>query len=311
MTPLERTIKDHESVLTTAEALAFLTENELRWRISSGRWQHPCHDVVITQSGPLTDRQAARVALLCWGPRAALAGMTAARLDKLTGFDDKIPFANGPIYVLAPPSRKPRPAPLGLEIVVHRSRRLADSDVHPLRQPRRTRIARSLVDAAQWRATERGAMAILASGVQQGLTRTSDLRAQLRRPGPMLRRALLLEVVGDIEGGAQALSELDFTQQVIRQFGLPEPSRQVGKRDARNRQRWIDVVFEEWKVMVEIDGAQHIQPLRQWDDMERDNDMRAEGYEVLRFPAWQVRKEPEFVARKVREALDRATQQAA
>jgi hypothetical protein len=237
--------------------------------------------------------------------------MTAARLDKLTGFDDKIPFANGPIYVLAPPGRKPRPAPLGLEIVVHRSRRLADSDVHPLRQPRRTRIARSLVDAAQWRATERGAMAILASGVQQGLTRTSDLRAQLRRPGPMLRRALLLEVVGDIEGGAQALSELDFTQQVIRQFGLPEPSRQVGKRDARNRQRWIDVVFEEWKVMVEIDGAQHIQPLRQWDDMERDNDMRAEGYEVLRFPAWQVRKEPEFVARKVREALDRATEQAA
>jgi hypothetical protein len=147
--------------------------------------------------------------------------------------------------------------------------------------------------------------------VQQGLTRTSDLRAQLRRPGQMLRRALLLKVLGDIEGGAQALSELDFTQKVIRRFGLPEPSRQVGKRDSHNRQRWIDVVFDEWKVMVEIDGAQHIQPLEQWDDMERDNDMRAEGYEVLRFPAWLVRKNPEFVARKVREALDRATEQAA
>lgn len=111
-----------------------------------------------------------------------------------------------------------------------------------------------------------------------------DLRAVLRRPGRMRRRDLLLEVLGDIEGGARALSELDFTRKVIRQFGLAEPARQVGKRDSRNRQRWIDVVFEKWKVMVEIDGAQHIQPLDQWDDMERDNDMRAERYQVLRSP---------------------------
>jgi hypothetical protein len=303
---LERLIKEQEGVLRTADALGFLTENELRWKIGSGRWQCPCRGVIVTQSGQLADRQILRVALLRWGPRAALAGLTAARLDKFTGFDEKIPFAKGPIYVLAPPGSKPRPAPLGLQVIVHRSRMLTDDDVHPLRRPRRTRIARSLVDAAEWRATDRGAMAILAAGVQQGLTRTGDLHAVLRRPGPLRRRGLMLEVLGDIEGGAQALSELDFTRKVIRQFGLPEPSRQAGRRDSRNRQRWIDVVFDPWRVIVEIDGAQHIRPLDQWDDMERDNDMGNDGYRVLRFPAWLVRRKPEYVAKKILGALRQA-----
>lgn len=303
---LERIIKDQEGVLRTADALAFLTAGELRWRIESGRWQRLCRGIVVTQSGPLTDHQALWAVLLRWGPQAAFGGLTAARLDQFTGFDDKVPFAKGPIYVLAPPGSKPRPAPLGLRVVVHRTRMLTRDDVHPLRRPRRTRIARSLADAADWRATDRGAMAILAAGVQQGLTRVDDLRAVLRRPGPMRRRGLMLEVLGDIEGGAQALSELDFTRKVIRQFRLPEPSRQAGRRDSRNRQRWIDVVFDRWKVMVEIDGAQHIRPLDQWDDMERGNDFTIDGYRVLRFPAWCVRQNPEYVAGKILEALRRS-----
>jgi uncharacterized protein DUF559 len=300
---LEKLIKDQKGVLRTTDARAFLTESALRWKIDSGAWQRPCRGVLVTQSGPLTDQQALRAVLLQWGPQAALAGMTAARLDKFNGFGDKIPFAKGPIYLLAPPGSTPRPAPPGLRVIVHRSRMLTEDDVHPLRQPRRTRIARSLVDAADWRSTDRGAMAILAAGVQQGRTRVDDLRAVLRRPGPMRRRGLMLEVLGDIEGGAQALSELDFTRQVIKQFGLPEPSRQAGRRDSRNRQRWIDVAFDKWKVIAEIDGAQHIEPLDQWDDMERDNDFTIDGYRVLRFPAWMVRQKPDHVAGKIRQAL--------
>lgn len=306
MNSLERLIKDQERVISVSDALTYLTENQLRWKIGSGRWQRPCRGVVVTQSGTLTDLQVLWTVLLQWGPKAALGGLTAARLDHLTGFDDRIPVRKGPVYLVAPPASKPRPAPMDLQVIVHRSRRLGENDVHPLRQPRRTRIARSLVDAAEWRKTDLGAMSILAAGVQQGLTRVEDLRAVLRRPGPMRRRGLLLTTLGDIAGGAQALSELDFTEKVIRRFGLPVPSRQVGKRDSRNRQRWIDVVFEPWKVMVEIDGAQHMQPLQQWDDMDRDNDFVLDGYQVLRFPAWRVRRDPGHVARTILKALRRA-----
>jgi hypothetical protein len=304
---LETLIAHHQGVLATAEVLAFLTRDELRWRIVSGRWQRPCRGVVVTHSGPLTDQQLLRVALQRWGPQAALAGLTAARIDKFTGFGDKIPVGNGPIYVLAPLGSKRRQAPLGLNVVVHTSRLLTERDVHPLRQPRRTRVARSLVDAAEWMRTDRGAMAVVAAGVQQGLVRVDDLRAVLGTPGVIRqRRGLLFEVLGDVEGGAHALSELDFSRNVIRRYRLPEPSRQIGKRDAQNKQRWIDVTFEEWKVLVEIDGAQHIEPLNQWDDMERDNDFSIDGYRVLRFPAWLVRRDPEHVASKILEALRRA-----
>jgi len=259
----------------------------------------------VTHSGPLTDLQKVRVAMLRSGPQAVLAGLTAARLDQFTWFASKKPLAAGPIYVLTPPGRRRLAAPLGLEVIVHQSRMLTEVDVHPLRRPKRTRIARSLVDAASWMATDLGAMAVLAAGVQQGRTRVTDLRSVLDRIETVRRRRLMYDVLGDIEGGAQALSELDFTRKVIRQFRLPEPNRQVGRRDSRNRQRWIDVIFDDYKVAIEIDGAQHMEPLDQWDDMERDNDLNIDGYRVLRFPAWLIRRNPEYVARKILEALRR------
>lgn len=301
---LSQLIDTNDGVLRTAEALTCMSENELRCRIARGRWQRPCNGLVVPHSGSLSDKELLRVALERCGPRAVLAGLTAAKIDQFKGFDDK-PVAEVPVYVLLPPGVKRPVAPLALSIITHYSKLLTDEDVHPSRQPRRTRIARSLVDAAAWMRTDRGAMAVLAAGVQQNLVRVGDLRSVINRVGMVRRRGLMLDILGDIEGGAQALSELDFTRKVIRQFKLPEPSRQVGKRDSRNRRRWIDVLFEEWKVMAEIDGAQHIQPLDQWDDMERDNDNELDGYRVLRFPAWMVRVNPEHVAKKILDALRR------
>ncbi len=46
-----------------------------------------------------------------------------------------------------------------------------------------------------------------------------------------------------------------------------------------------------------MDAAQY------WADMERDNDLTAGGYRVLRFPAFIVRYHPGYVAGKIRDAL--------
>jgi hypothetical protein len=141
-------IDEYHGVLSTAIALRHLTQKQLRCRVSSGRWQQPIRGVAIAQSGPLTDGQLLRVAQLRAGPRSALAGLTAARLDGFNGFDDKAPVADRPIYLLIPYGYKRVTAPLGLTVITHYSRFLGDEDVHPTRQPRRTRIARSLIDAA-------------------------------------------------------------------------------------------------------------------------------------------------------------------
>jgi hypothetical protein len=301
---LDAVIEDQDGVLTTAIALRYLTEAQVRWRVSSGRWQKPSRGVIVAQSGPLSERQTLRAALLRAGPRAVLAGLTAARLDGFKGFDDKAPFVNRPIYLLVPYGYKQRNPPLGLTVVTHYSQMLADADVHPTRQPRRTRIARSLIDAAAWMPTDRGAAAILAAGVQQGLARVVDLRLAADRIETLRRRKLIAETLDDIAGGSQALSELDFIRLVVRAFELPEPSRQVARRDARSRRRWTDVMWEEYKIVAEIDGAHHTQdPLQRWDDMERDIDLGLDGYLTLRFPAWLVRTNPEHVARRVLKAL--------
>jgi len=193
-----------------------------------------------------------------------------------------------------------------MNVITHYSRTLSARDVHPTRQPHRTRIARSLVDAAVWMPTDRGAMAVLAAGVQQRLVRVEDLSQVIERIETVRRRALMAGILADIAGGAQALSELDFTRQVVRRHRLPEPTRQVARRDEQGRRRWIDVLWDEWKVAVEIDGAQHTDPLQRWDDMTRDNGLDLDGYRTLRFPAWLVRQDPESVAREILKALRRA-----
>jgi Protein of unknown function (DUF559) len=301
---LSEVLVAQEGVLSTSTALRFMTEDQLRWKISSGRWQKPSRGVVIAQSGPPTERQLLRAVLLRAGPRSALAGLTAARLDGFKGFDDKTSFADSPIYLLVPYGYKRRTPPLGLNVVTHYSQRLADADVHPMRQPRRTRIARSLVDAAAWMPTDRGASAILAAGVQQGLARVGDLRLVADRIETRRRRRLIIEALGDIAGGSQAMSELDFIRLVVRPFGLPEPSRQSARRDRRGRRRWIDAAWDHSKIAVEIDGVQHTEdPLQRWDDMERDIDLMLDGYRTMRFPAWLVRENPGYVARRILDAL--------
>ncbi|HLI41975.1 MAG TPA: DUF559 domain-containing protein [Streptosporangiaceae bacterium] len=300
---LAAVLAERKAVLDTATALAYLTKDQLRWRVQTGRWQQPCRGVFVAHSGPLSDEQALRVALTWAGPGAALAGLTAARLDGLAGFGDGLRFAQAPIHLLIPFGHKPRSQRPRLEVVVHHSRTLGPHDVHPVREPRRTRIARSLVDAAAWMPAERGAMGVLAAGVQQRLVRVEDLADALRRNPRLRRRRLLAVALGDIAGGAQALSELDFTRQVIRRHRLPEPSRQTARRDRHGRRRWIDVCWDGWKVLAEIDGAQHMDALQYWDDMDRANDLEIDGYRVLRFPAWLVRRQPELVARRIRDAL--------
>lgn len=311
MKPLNLSLDDvlaaHEGVVGTSQALLFLTPSQLRWQITSGRWQKPVRGVVVSQSGPLTDRQMLRAVLLRAGPRAALAGLTAARLDGLKGFSDKLPFADYPIHLLAPYGYRKRTPPAGLTCVTHYSVELTDADVHPARQPRRTRVARSLVDAAAWMPTDRGAMAVLAAGVQQRLVRADNLRQVTEGAGTLHRRKLILATLLDIEGGSQALSELDFIRQVVRAFRLPEPSRQAARRDTAGRRRWTDVMWDEYKVVAEIDGSQHTEdPFQRWDDMARDIDLSLDGYLTLRFPAWLVRRDPGYVAQRVLESLRRA-----
>ena len=285
------------AVVSRAAILDTLTPAQLQWQVSSGRWQRACPGVFVTHSGPLTADDELWVSLLWAGGGAALAGLTAARLDGLTGFpDDRI-------HVLLADSRQVRKPPPGLPVCLHRSRLFDARDVHPAKSPPRTRIARSLVDAAAWMHTDRGAQAVLAAGVQQRLARPADLLAIVVRNPRLRRRPTIISTLNDISGGAEALSEIDFTRLVIHAFGLPEPTRQTARYDSHGRRRWLDVLWEGAGIILEIDGSHHMDTTQWWDDMDRENSLKLDGYLVLRFTAFIVRHRPDYVAAKIRDAF--------
>ncbi len=288
-------------VLSAAQAAHWVGKEAMRWRVGTGRWQRPWHGVVVTHSGPLSRDQQLWAVLLACGPGAVLAGLTAAALDGLAGFEDRR------IFVVVPARRQVRlPLP---GVVVRCSRLLGAAEVHPMRLPPRTRIARSVLDAASWMRSDDGARAVLAASVQQRLVRAADLQAALERRGRFPRCGLVRATLADVEGGTQALSELDFSR-LIRRFGIPEPDRQVVRRDRAGRRRWLDAVWQDARLIVEVDGSWHMDAAAWWADLERDNDFTVSGYRVLRFPAFAVRERPELVARQIRAALARAAGEA-
>lgn len=299
---LAELLRQQDGVVDTTSALGWMSRQELRWRVTSGRWQRPCHGIVVAHSGPLTEPQRLWAAVLWAGQSAVLAGLTAARLDGLQGFADLGAATDRPIHLLVPSSRSVRRKPPGLPLVVHYSLALGPADVHPMRQPPRTRTARSLLDAAAWMATDRGAQAVLAAGVQQRLVRVEDLAAVVARNQRLPRRAIIKNTLADIAGGAHALSELDFTR-MLRQHRLPDPDRQAQRLDARGRRRWLDAVWEAARLIVEVDGIHHMGVAQYWSDMDRDNDFTLSRYRVLRFPAFVVRYNPGYVAGQIRDAL--------
>lgn len=231
--------------------------------------------------------------VLSSGNGVILAGLTAASCDGLRGFEPEA------THVLVPWGRK---VARRASIVVRRSRHLDTTDVHPARLPPRTRLPRSLIDAAVWAASEDRARAILAAGVQQRLVRVGDLRGVIDRLPTLPRRKLIRRTLADIAGGAEALSELDFLL-LVRRFGLPEPTRQAVRRDAYGRRRWLDVYFEPWGVVVEVDGCWHMDARTWWADMDRDNELTIVGERVLRFPSFALREQPERVAHQIAAAL--------
>ena len=273
---------------------------ELSWllfhqeRVARGHWRQPHQRVYVTHNGPVGPKEWRWVAVLAAGPSATLGGLTAAQAWGLRRYESRL------VHLLLPARHQTRTLPPGVRI--HRTTALPPEDVLDVGKPRRTMPARSLVDAAQWAASDEEARAVIAAGFQQRLVAGDDVHGVVARLPRARRRALILATATDAAGGAHSLAELDFLD-LVRRAGLPEPSRQVIRRDAAGQRRYLDVWFERWRVLVEIDGGQHLDPRTAWADMRRQNDLWATGDRVLRFPAWAVRHTPADVIAQLKAAL--------
>ena len=267
-----------DTVKTYAEAVSQHGRSFVRRMVSQERWQRPAPNVYVSHNGPLCQAERVEVALSACGTGAVLGGLTALAIDRFKGIEDSRPT------VVMPIGSKPPPYD---DVTTHWSKWLDDKDVHPLREPQRTRPERSLVDAASWAVSDAQARLITIAGIQQGMATTRMLRESLTRRGRCKRRSIIVESILDAAGGIQSLPERDF-REICRTLRLPTPSQQRPMRGKDGRY-YLDVEWTEFHVSVEIHGMPHM-AVRQWDaDLERANEIVIGDKRLLIFSSFGVR----------------------
>lgn len=286
-----------QTVFRTAELVALHGRGAVRHAVRMGHWQSPHRGVVITHSDPASAPELELVALTTCAPGSALAGLTALRHDRLNGFE------SATTYIVLPGGAT---KPADVTFTTHWSTDLGRADVHPFREPRRTRPARSLVDAASWTEHERYARTIVLAGLQQGLVNAAGMHGALDRRGACHRRALIRETILDAAGGIHSLPERDFDEIRLR-AGLPAPTRQRRKQ-GRDGRFYLDAAWDDLQLVVEVHGTQH-QDVGQWDaDVSRGNEIVIVGRRLLIFTSYAIRHRGEVVQQQLRRmhsSLDR------
>lgn len=265
-----------------------MSDDMIRTRVASGRWQRLFTGVFATFSGPVDRMALFWAALLRAGEGAVLSHQSAAELVGL------LARSESRIHVTIPATRRIDPVP---GLVVHRSRRLGPAR-HPTRQPAQTRIEETVIDLTQSVRDLDSALSWLATACGQRLTTADRLARALRRRNRVKWRRELLDALDDVAAGCHSLLELRYLRDVERRHGLPRGVRQ--KVRPREGGRWYDDVrYDRYATLVELDGrAAHPEESRHY-DRRRDNAAVLDGFAVLRYgtadvveraceTAWQI-----------------------
>jgi hypothetical protein len=274
---------------------AGMTRHAIHARLASGRWQRLHAGVYAVYSGPLARESRLWAALLGARPGAVLCHQTAAELYGLLE-----PRKGSAIHIMV--ARGHTVAPLN-GVVVHYSGR-AEAARHPALVPPRTRLEETVLDLADTERTTNGAIAwILDACASRRTTPGRLIEAMDARPR-MRRRAILLAALGDARIGVHSILEHGYLYRVERPHGLPEGTRQRRTRYGATS-RYEDIRYEEYGVVVELDGQQAHPEGGRWRDTRRDNVSATQGLVTLRYAYADVMERPCEVAREIVRTLRR------
>jgi hypothetical protein len=283
-------------VISRGQALrAGLSPDKVKFRVSSGRWR-PIHAGVYATFTGVPGRPAQLwAAVLSAGPGAVLSHETAAELLKLS---DK---AVDPIHVTVP---RQRHVAAVSEVRIHRSARAAEA-VLGYSNPPRTRVEETVLDLTQTAVTFDDMCGWVTRAVARELTDEARMRAAMHCRTKLRWRADLYELISAAAAGDHSVLEYRYDRDVERAHGLPEPIRQAPFAGPGGRRGRRDRLYQEYAVVVELDGRQAHPVEVQWRDKARDNAAAVDGMQSLRYGWVDVRQRPCATAVEVAKVLQR------
>ena len=260
-------------VIARCQALdAGLSSDVIGWRLRAGLWQQLQRGVYATFTGQPPRAAVLWAALLRSGASAILSHQSAAELDGLT---DRISPA---IHVTVPTAQRIRGA---ANVILHRSSRIAVAR-HPVLLPPRTRIEETVIDLTQTAHSYDEAFHWLSRACGSRLTTARRLKVALEQRKLVRYRNELVSGLTAIADGVQSNLEYRYVRGVERPHGLPVARRQAKITLGRAR-RYLDNLYEDCGVAVELDGhAAHLVHDR-WRDVHRDNALTGAGIITLRY----------------------------
>jgi Protein of unknown function (DUF559) len=269
---------------TSAGLPLAVIDNKLR----TGRWRRLQHGVYATFTGNASRPAELWSVALRAGPRSALSYHTAAELYGMAR------SPGGLIHVTVPVGYRTGPIS---GAAVHYSRSIGTAR-HPTLRPPRTRVEETALDLTQVSANFDEAFDWLCKAVGRRLTTPDLLRSTLQtRPRARWREDLLI-ALGDVAAGVRSPLELRYVNGVERPHGLPEARRQV-RLTSGGQVRYLDNLYDQARLVVELDGQAYHPPEQRWADSHRDNAHASRGLLTLRYNWADITNRPCAVAAEI------------
>lgn len=286
-----------------ARQAAGLTRSLCDHRVRQARWHRHRAGIYTVAGSPNTWEQQLWLAILVAGEGAAAARRSAARLHRLPGvWGDHLDLVQPERSV---PRAKPQTS--------RRSSLVPAAHVTEVDGFPTTTIARTLFDLGGLTGQQRRRRGwdylppprverIIDDALAHRRVTVAQLGGMLLdlggrgRPGTALMRELLEERSPSYIPTESELEDLFL--RLVRAHGLPEPRRQVSLGDARGMIGRVDFVFDDARLIVELDGRRFHEPRAvASEDLQRDLRLTAMGWRVVRLDWWQLVRGGNEIAR--------------